>query len=76
MRDMETPKPPRLALDHKITMIDVLRCWPQAGPALLAAGLPCMGCAMARFHTIADAASEHAMDEVALRQILIAVISG
>lgn len=60
-----------LATDQVMTMADILRRWPQVGPALLAFGLPCMGCSMARFHTITEAARTHDVDEAALRQVLV-----
>lgn len=53
-----------------VTIADVLRRWPHLGPALMEKGLPCMGCAMAEFQTLAEAAIAHNVEEAKLLSLL------
>lgn len=61
-----------LLADRSSTIAEIMARWPETGPALLAAlGMRCMGCLMARFHTISDAAAAHGVDETRLRHVLV-----
>lgn len=73
-RGMEQPSSHIALMDPSLTMAEVLRRWPCTGPALMARGLPCMGCAMARFQTLSEAAKTHDMGEAELRRLLTEAI--
>jgi len=54
--------------DHRIN--EVLRRWPETARALIRRGMACVGCVMAPFETIRDAARNYGTDEAALlRQV-------
>ena len=53
-----------------MTVDEVTRRWPATIRVFLRHGMLCVGCPIAAFHTISDAAREHGVDEAALRQEL------
>jgi hybrid cluster-associated redox disulfide protein len=52
--------------DENVTMEVVMRGWPQTIPVILRLGMLCVGCPIAPFHTVADAAREHGLDTAKL----------
>ncbi|OQM75922.1 DUF1858 domain-containing protein [Manganibacter manganicus] len=61
--------------DTDMTMDEIMREWPQAIPFILRHHMLCVGCPIASFHTLADAAREHGMDEATLGRELRAVMA-
>lgn len=49
-----------------MTMDDVMRIRPETIPVLLRNRMHCVGCLLAPFHDISDAAHEHDLDEAEL----------
>ncbi|HVN76050.1 MAG TPA: DUF1858 domain-containing protein [Thermoanaerobaculaceae bacterium] len=49
-----------------LTVAELLRRWPAAGPVLIGRGMACPGCAMAPFDTVRVAAETYGFDEDAL----------
>ena len=49
-----------------MTMDAIMREWPDTIRVLLRRGLLCVGCPIASFHTVSDAAREHELDEALL----------
>ena len=49
-------------LDAHLTMADLLAGWPAAAPVLAKRGMACVGCSMARFETIEEAAIAYGFD--------------
>lgn len=45
-----------------ITMAELIARWPAAGPALARRGMACVGCSMARFETVQEAAAAYGVD--------------
>jgi hybrid cluster-associated redox disulfide protein len=62
-------------LDHDMTMDEIMRRWPETIRGIIHNGMLCVGCPIAPFHTVAEAAREHGLDEAALRQALEAAVS-
>lgn len=46
-----------------MSMDTIMRQWPGTIRVILGHGLICVGCPIAAFHTVADAAREHRLDE-------------
>ncbi|MGN6142072.1 MAG: DUF1858 domain-containing protein [Mesorhizobium sp.] len=61
--------------DRDMTMDEIMRRWPATIRVVLRNGMLCVGCPIAPFHTLAEAAREHELDEVALRRALEAAVS-
>lgn len=55
------------SLSPQIAMADLMAAWPQVIPTLLDRHMACVGCDMARFETLADAALIYGLD---LRNLL------
>lgn len=55
------------SLSPQIAMADLMAAWPQVIPTLLERRMACVGCDMARFETLADAARIYGLD---LRKLL------
>ncbi|MDH6233811.1 hybrid cluster-associated redox disulfide protein [Mesorhizobium soli] len=49
--------------DHDMTMDTIMREWPGTIRVILNHGMLCVGCPIASFHTVSDAAREHSLDE-------------
>ena len=45
-----------------LTMAELLAAWPAAGSVLAHRGMACVGCAMARFETVEEAAAAYGFD--------------
>ena len=59
---------------HDMTMDVIMREWPATIRVILDRGLLCVGCPVASFHTLSEAAREHSVDQGTLyRDIEIAV---
>ena len=50
------------SLSQRMLMADLMSAWPQVIPVLLARRMACVGCDMARFETLADAARIYGLD--------------
>ncbi len=50
-------------IKRQMTMDVVLAKWPEVIPVLLKNRMHCVGCLLAPFHDITDAAIEHGLDE-------------
>ncbi|MGE3831038.1 MAG: DUF1858 domain-containing protein [Parvibaculaceae bacterium] len=59
------PKAPEqhTALDHDLSMDEILRQWPSTIRVLLRHKVLCIGCPLATFHTVTDACIEHGLNE-------------
>ena len=58
---------------HDMTMDAIMREWPATIRVILDHGLLCVGCPVASFDTLSEAAREHSVDESSLvRDIQIA----
>ncbi|MGB3833049.1 MAG: DUF1858 domain-containing protein [Mesorhizobium sp.] len=55
------------------TMDEIMRRWPATIRVILQNGMLCVGCPIAPFHKISDAAREHGLTEDELRRELQAV---
>ena len=66
------------AMKHKLnddtTMDGIMRQTPAAIRVVLQYGMLCVGCPIATFHTVSEAAHEHELDEDRLRRDLQAAI--
>lgn len=57
-----------------MTMDEIMREWQDTIGVLIKHGLLCVGCPIASFHTVSDAAREHGLDEAMLvRQLKAAM---
>jgi hybrid cluster-associated redox disulfide protein len=64
------------ALTCDMTVAELLSGWPAAGPALARRGMACVGCAMATFETVGEAARAYGVDpEELLRAVASAARS-
>lgn len=61
-------------LNDDETMDEIMRRTPAAIRVVLQHGMLCVGCPIASFHTVSDAAREHHLDEDQLRRNLQAAI--
>jgi hybrid cluster-associated redox disulfide protein len=57
-----------------MTMDAIMRAWPDTIRVILDNGLLCVGCPIASFHTVSDAAKEHHLDEAMLIEDLRTVM--
>jgi hybrid cluster-associated redox disulfide protein len=73
VRKMRTGKMKR-KLNDDATMDGIMREAPAAIRVVLQHGMLCVGCPIASFHTVSDAAREHDLDEDQLRCDLEAAI--
>ena len=55
----------RTALDPDLSMDKILRLWPATIRVLLRHKVLCIGCPLAVFHTVADAFTEHCLNDKA-----------
>ncbi|KQZ78254.1 hypothetical protein ASD64_13005 [Mesorhizobium sp. Root157] len=61
-------------LDSTTSMDEMMRKWPATVRVAIRHQLLCVGCPIGSFHTIADAAREHGLDEARLRREFEAAI--
>ncbi len=52
--------------DEDMTMDAIMRAWPVTIRVLLDSHLLCVGCPIAPFHSVADAAREHGVEQARL----------
>jgi hybrid cluster-associated redox disulfide protein len=62
-------------IDVDMTMDEIMRRWPLTIRVVIRSGMLCVGCPIASFHTVSDAAREHGLDEALLRSDLEAAAS-
>lgn len=62
-------------LDSKMSMDELMRRWPATVHVAISHRLLCVGCPIGPFHSIADAAREHGLDEAMLRREFEAAIA-
>ncbi len=62
-------------LDSTMSMYEMMRRWPATVHVAINHRLLCVGCPIGPFHTLADAAREHGLDEAMLRQEFEAAIT-
>lgn len=65
----------KAALHLDMTMDEIMRRWPGTIRVVIRNGMLCVGCPIAPFHTVSDAAREHGLDDAALRRALEAAAS-
>lgn len=65
---------PASPLSPRILMSDLMATWPQVIPVLLERHMACVGCDMARFETLSDAAKIYGQDLHSLLADLARVI--
>lgn len=58
-----------------MTMDEIMRLWPGTMRVVLDHGMLCVGCPIASFHTIDDAAREHGVDAEQLFAMLRAAMT-
>lgn len=68
-------KQPVPNIDCNITMEELQRLYPQVIPVLNYHRMYCVGCLLAAFHNIHDAAFEHGLDEDQLYKDILSIIA-
>ncbi len=58
--------------DPDLSLADIMQTWPGTVAVFLRYHMFCVGCVMARFHTVTDACREHDVDEAGFRTALAA----
>ena len=58
-------------LSTQLTMADLLAGWPAASHVLARRGMACIGCAMARFETVEEAADAYGFIAVELLEEIV-----
>lgn len=66
----------RDVLDPDMTLDEIMRRWPGTIRVVIRHRMLCVGCPIGIFHTVADAAAAHAIDEALLSAALIEAIGG
>jgi hybrid cluster-associated redox disulfide protein len=61
-------------LNSTMSMDEIMRKWPATVRVAISHHLLCVGCPIGPFHSIADAAREHGLDEAILRREFEAAI--
>lgn len=61
---------PKSELQVGMTMEKIMRTWPETIPILLRNRMHCVGCMLAPFHDLNEAAHEHQLDVVELLEQL------
>ena len=59
-----------------LSLNEIMRVWPRTIRVFIDWHLQCIGCPIADFHKLADAADEHGYDREALRAALVEQLSG
>ncbi|WP_112322513.1 DUF1858 domain-containing protein [Oceanibium sediminis] len=62
--------------DPDLTLDEMFRFWPPTAAIFVEHGMLCVGCPIARFHTVVDACREYRLDEADFRAELHAITSG
>lgn len=59
---MKFASPTTGAIDPDMSLDDIMQRWPATISVFLLNRMSCIGCPIARFHTMADAAAEYNLD--------------
>jgi hybrid cluster-associated redox disulfide protein len=62
------------SIDPFMTVDEIMRLWPQTMRVMIKFKMLCIGCPVARFHTLADACAAHGLDEAAVTSEMIAAM--
>lgn len=62
------------AINPDMTLDEIMRRWPATMRVMIHHRMLCIGCPIGIFHTVADAAAAHALDEAALTAELLAAM--
>ena len=63
------------ALDPNMSVDEIMRRWPATIRVMIRHRMLCIGCPIGVFHTVADAAAAHAMDEAAFSAELLSAMT-
>ena len=61
-------------LDPDMPVDEIMRRWPATIRVMIRHRMLCIGCPVGPFHTVADAAAAHALDEAGLMAELVSAI--
>jgi hybrid cluster-associated redox disulfide protein len=64
----------RSAINSDMSVDEIMRRWPATIRIMIRHRMLCIGCPIGIFHTVADAAAAHAMDEAAFLAELVAAM--
>lgn len=62
------------AIDPDMSVDEIMRRWPATIRVMIRHRMLCIGCPIGIFHTVADAAAAHSMEETALAAELFAAM--
>ena len=62
------------AIDPDMSVDEIMRRWPATIGVMIRHRMLCIGCPIGNFHTLADAAAAHTVDEAALSAELLAAM--
>ena len=62
------------SLDPDLPVNEIMRRWPATIRVMIRHRMLCIGCPVGPFHTVADAAAAHALDEAGFMAELVSVI--
>ena len=62
------------AIDPDMSVDEIMRRWPATIRVMIRHRMLCIGCPIGIFHTVADAAEAHAIDEAAFSAELLAAM--
>lgn len=65
-----------IAIDPDMSLDEIMRRWPATVSVFMKRRMSCVGCPIASFHTIVDAAEEYHLDEDQFAEELALAISG
>lgn len=57
-----------------LSVKEIMDRWPETASAFISRRMHCVGCPIGPFHTLADAAAEHRLDEQALEAAIEGLI--
>ena len=57
-----------------LSVKEIMDRWPETASAFISRRMHCVGCPIGPFHTLADAAAEHRLDELALEATIEGMI--
>lgn len=57
-------------IDRDLTMLEIMRRWPATVPVLIGRGIRCVGCPVAGFRTLPEAARAHGVPLAELERAL------
>ena len=62
------------ALDPDMSVDEIMRRWPASIRVMIRHRMLCIGCPIGIFHTVADAAAAHSIDEATISDELLAAV--